>query len=134
MRSLYVILPSCLFAVLDNMSSLHSLPRGTKFAGKSKKKLGLIISRFENLEALIFRACMLRRLDNFVLPRLLHCDLRNNDISEVHTVLSMLSTCRRIDSLDLRGNPVEEKVRMRSDCTSHCKWGQQSLPVIQYTT
>ena len=63
-----------------------------------------LVSQMPNVQCLILRKCNLSTTAQMVLPKLLYCDLRDNQIKAVEDLSHMIKESMYIQYLDLRGN------------------------------
>ena len=90
------------------------------------------ISSFPNLETLILRNCGLVNVGLISCSRLVYCDLTNNNIRELDSVVEMASKCLHLDSLDLTGNPLLRRAiwKVRAPCTALSDFTLSMYPIV----
>ena len=55
----------------------------------------------------------LKSLDGIKLPRLRTCNVENNAIADLKSVVAFVASCSLLESLNLQGNPCATKPRAR---------------------
>ena len=102
------------FVHFQNMALDGLSPNERLDVGKSTR-LGSMVSQFLNLEVVIMKGAGITTLDGWILPKLLYCDLSQNNIATTIPLVVLAEHSFHLQVLELRENPLTSSLTWPAD-------------------